>query len=160
MSKSPVSVNSSSCSGDVPIAEIDLDGLEGDVSLRSLKTSCGQHGNPFGDVPITATGLKSQPVLLGFCLLTPLAKRLGRNNRWLWNKGPAVFSHDFQVLRKSNERLGYSLVFLAGLMDLALLHEILKFLVGAQSQHFLAAAGNISSPKTRMHQKEKRFEFV
>jgi hypothetical protein len=48
----------------------------------------------------------------------------------------------------------------ASFMDLALLHEILKFLVGAQAKHFLATAGNVSGAKTRVHQKEKRFEFV
>ena len=49
---------------------------------------------------------------------------------------------------------------LAGFFHLALLHKILKFLVGAQSEHFLPAAGSIASPKTSVNDNKKRFEFV
>jgi hypothetical protein len=49
---------------------------------------------------------------------------------------------------------------LAGFLHLALLHKILKFLVGAQSEHFLPTAGSIASPKSSVDDYEKRFEFV
>jgi hypothetical protein len=39
-------------------------------------------------------------------------------------------------------------------------HEVLELLVGAQAQHFLAAAGGFSSPESRMNDAEKSFELV
>ena len=52
-----------------------------------------------------------------------------------------------------------TLVFLAILLDRTPRHEILQFLVGSQSQHFLAAAGSISGPKILVHDVEQLLEL-
>ena len=58
-----------------------------------------------------------------------------------------------------HERLRHAAVFLAGFFHDARLHEILQLLVGAQPQHFLAAAGEIARAEVGMDDVEKRFEL-
>jgi len=61
--------------------------------------------------------------------------------------------------KERHQRLGYTAVFLAGLLDDARLHEILELFVGSQPQHFLAAAGQIPRAEVGMNDVEKRLEL-
>ena len=65
-----------------------------------------------------------------------------------------------QTLARKEHGIGDALVFFTGFLDLALSHEALEFIVSAQPQHFLPAAGGIPSPESRMNDAEKGFELI
>ena len=57
------------------------------------------------------------------------------------------------------QRRWKTFVLLAILFDRSARDQILQFLVGAQSQHFLATAGRVSSSEIFMHDIEQLFEL-
>src|SRR5215472_11107169 len=59
------------------------------------------------------------------------------------------------LCNRLSQSRGQTLVFLAILFDRTPSHEVLQFLVGSQTQHFLAAAGSISGPKILVHDVEQ-----
>ena len=65
------------------------------------------------------------------------------------------------VLRRDRLREGggQALVFLAGLLHRATGDQILKFFIGAQTQHFLAAAGGITGTQIFVHDIEELLEL-
>jgi hypothetical protein len=75
-------------------------------------------------------------------------------------KGRTVLPELLQTLAQKEQGIGDALVFFAGFLDLAVSHEVLEFIVSAQPQHFLAAAGGIPSPESRMNDAEKGFELI
>jgi len=75
-------------------------------------------------------------------------------------KGRTVLPELLQTLAQNEQGIGDALVFFAGFLDLAVSHEVLEFIVSAQPQHFLAAAGGIPSPESRMNDAEKGFELI
>jgi hypothetical protein len=74
-------------------------------------------------------------------------------------KGRTVLPELLQTLAQNEQGIGDALVFFAGFLDLAVSHEVLEFIVSAQPQHFLAAAGGIPSPESRVNDAEKGFEL-
>ena len=74
--------------------------------------------------------------------------------------GWTVFSQGLQILGQEKKTFAHAFVLLSSFLYLSVLHEILKFVVSAQTQHFLAAAGRIPSPQRRLNDEEERLEFI
>ena len=59
--------------------------------------------------------------------------------------GWSVFPQGLQIFGQEKKTFAHAFVLLASFLYLSVLHEILKFVVSAQTQHFLAAADRIPS---------------
>ena len=84
-----------------------------------------------------------------------LCKRLP-NSEVSWT----VFPQGLQIFGQEKKTFAHASVLLASFLYLSVLHEILKFVVSAQTQHFLAAAGRIPGPQRRLNDEEERLEFI
>ena len=89
-----------------------------------------------------------------------LEVRHWRASEGLGEKDGPFFPELLQTLAQNEQGIGDALVFFAGFLDLAVSHEVLEFIVSAQPQHFLAAAGGIPSPESRMNDAEKGFKLI
>jgi hypothetical protein len=71
-----------------------------------------------------------------------------------------AFPLGLQLFGQEKKTFAHAFVLLASSLYLSVLHEILKFVVSAQTQHFLAAAGRIPSPQRRLNDEEEHLEFI
>ena len=79
----------------------------------------------------------------------------GRYSSW-----DRTFPQGFQIFGQEKKTFAHAFVLLASFLYLSVLDEILKFVVSAQTQDFLAAADRIPSPQPRLNDEEERLEFI
>ena len=66
------------------------------------------------------------------------------------------FPQSLQILGQEKKILAHAFVLFSSFLYLSVFHEILKFVVSAQAQHFLAAADRIPSPQRCLNDEEER----
>ncbi len=71
-----------------------------------------------------------------------------------------VFPQGLQIFGQEKKTFAHAFVLLASFQYLSVLHKILKLVVSAQTQDFLAAADRIPSSQPRLNDEEERLEFI
>ena len=110
------------------------------------------------NVPVAVDAVVIPGRFLGHAPARRAVTRTGGGNLGL--VGWSVFPQGLQIFGQEKKTFAHAFVLLASFLYLSVLHEILKFVVSAQTQHFLAAAGRIPSPQRRLNDQEERLEFI